>query len=177
MSQLAYCREPLFALSLETMFARSLPQFRYLHLLGHPSLLRFCLQEQIAITTYTKPYGQLKLIDIAARGIPKKSGSDFRERRIEINRCLRFGYRHCLLDKNRRRRLTGDNATQFWAIISEMKVGIWLETQNIKIEDFEPPAANGRIGDYRIKKGSRIASRRTWLNIVLIDNYPLSLGI
>ena len=127
--------------------------FKYWHLLKYPFLSRFCIEEQITIALYSFPYGQLVLSDIVAHGIPDISKQDFRSRRKVINACLEFGYRYRILDRARRSRLSGNDPIQFWSVLSEIKIGVWLERQGFQILMFEPPSATGGKGDYLIGRG------------------------
>ncbi len=126
--------------------------YRYLHLLAYPNLLRFCTEENVPVSEYSSPHSNLVLKDLVASGIPKeyRRGNKMRMRMLE--ECLRFGYRHKLLDKNRRARLIGCEPGTFWSLVSELKTGVWLEKQGSRFKDFEPPSAGGGLGDYLIEK-------------------------
>ena len=126
---------------------------QYLDLLAYPHLLRFCIEKKVPISKYSLPYSNLILKDIVASGIPTEYRSGFKMRRGMLNECLRFGYRHKLLDKNRSARLKGKEPGNFWSLISELKTGVWLERQDTGFRDFEPPSAGGGLGDYLIEKG------------------------
>lgn len=114
-------------------------------------MLRFCEKNQIPILPYSHGYDQLLLSDIVASSIPDQSIDDFESRKKVIDKCLKFGHNHSILDNNKRSRLKGKDAVQFWSTVSEMKIGIWLEEQGIKIIGFKPPSQNGGIGDYLIR--------------------------
>lgn len=126
---------------------------QYLHLLTYPHLLRFCAENQVHISPFSLDYSELILKDIVASGIPKHLSQGYRMRKKEINECLGFGYRHKLLSRDYRARLSRDDPVNFWALISELKTGIWLENQGFEFEGFQPPSAQGGKGDYLIEKG------------------------
>jgi len=129
---------------------------QYNHLKKFPYLFSFCKEEAIPIAPYSYPYGQLLLSDIVASSIPEQSINDFESRKEVIDKCLEFGCRHGILDNNRRARLKGKDPIQFWSTVSEMKIGVWLEEQGIKIIGFEPPSDNGGKGDYLIRGNGHI---------------------
>lgn len=129
---------------------------QYNHLKKYPYLLSFCREEEIPITPYSYPYGQLLLSDIVASSIPDQSIDDFESRKKVVDKCLEFGCKHGILDNNRRSRLKRKDPVQFWSTVSEMKVGVWLEEQGIKIICFEPPSDNAGKGDYLIQRNGHI---------------------
>jgi hypothetical protein len=114
-------------------------------------LLRFCEENLIPILPYSHGYDQLLLSDIVASSIPDESVDDFESKRKLIDKCLEFGYKHGILDELRQSRLKGKEAKNFWSTVSEMRVGVWLEAQGIKIMCCEPPSKNGGKGDYLIQ--------------------------
>jgi len=125
----------------------------YLHLVEYPHLLRFCIEKKIAVMPYSHPYGELVLTDVIARGIPGISRQDFRLRRKMIDACLEFGYRHQILDKDECCRLAGDDPTNFWSLVNEIRIGVWLERQGFRILMPKPPSDTGGKGDYLIGRG------------------------
>lgn len=131
---------------------------QYNHLKKYPHLLRFCTEEQIPIIPYSHTYKQLLLTDLVACSIPEQLIGDFESRKKVIDKCLEFGYRHDILDKDRKSRLKckDKDPVNFWSTVSEMKVGVWLEEQGIKIICFKPPSENGGIGDYLIRGNGHI---------------------
>jgi len=129
---------------------------QYNHLKKYPYLLRFCGENQIPILPYLHGYDQLLLSDIVASSIPDQSIDDFESRKKVIDKCLEFGHRHGILDSNKRSRLKSKDPIQFWSTVSEMKIGVWLEEQGIKIICFEPPSENGGKGDYLIRGNRHI---------------------
>ena len=124
---------------------------QYNHLKKYQYLLRFCEENQITVQPYSHGYQQLLLSDIVASSIPDKSVDDFESRKEVIDKCLRFGYEHGTLDNEKKSRLKGKDHKNFWSTVSEMKVGVWLEEQGIKIICSKPPSQNGGIGDYLIR--------------------------
>lgn len=126
---------------------------QYNHLKKYPYLLRFCVENQIAILPYSHGYDQLLLSDIVTSSIPDESVDDFESRRKLIDKCLEFGYKHGILDEDTKSRLKGKgkDPVNFWSTVSEIKVGVWLVEQGIKIICCEPPSKNGGKGDYLIQ--------------------------
>jgi len=121
---------------------------QYNHLLKYPYLLRFCEKNQIPILPFSHSNTKLLLSDIVADSIPGQLVDDFESRKKVINECLGFGCRNGILDEDKSSRLRGKN---FWSVVGEMKVGVWLEEQGIKIICFQPPSENRRKGDYLIR--------------------------
>jgi hypothetical protein len=49
--------------------------------------------------------------------------------------------------------LKDNDAILFWSTVSEIKVGMWLENQQIDLICFQPPASNGGKGDFLVNIG------------------------
>jgi hypothetical protein len=121
------------------------------HLIEYPHLIRFIKEEQIPLLPYSPPLKALTLRHIIALGMPESSKRVFEPHRKVINRCLEFGYKYGILNKDRRSRLKGDRPTVYWSSVSELMVGVWLEEQGLKILDVEPPSSDGGRGDYLVE--------------------------
>ena len=116
-------------------------------------LQRFCEEEDVGILPYSHDYEQLVLSDIIAYHIPRRVRDNFTRRKRDINNCLRYAYKNHILDPEKRSRLKDDDAIPFWSTVSEIKVGMWLENQQIDLICFQPPASNGGKGDFLVNIG------------------------
>lgn len=114
-------------------------------------LARFCLEENIERLPFKRTHKQLVLKDYIASALP----SPLENMRSVLDNCLKFAYRYDALKvndprgKNRRARLKGDEAKNFWSLINEFRVGMWLENQGLILQ-LDPPARNRCFGDYKV---------------------------
>jgi hypothetical protein len=69
-----------------------------------------------------------------------------------LDSCIRLAYEHDALSLDRKSRIKGKDATRFWSLISELRVGLWLKNQDLALQ-FDPPAKNGHVGDFEASSG------------------------
>jgi hypothetical protein len=130
---------------------------QFQHLIAYPHLMQFCNEERIPILPYSPYNGAITLGHIIASGTPQTSNRIFEGPKEQIDRCLEFGYKYKILNKERRSRLMGGSPKDYWSSVSELSVGIWLEKQDFKILHVEPPSSRGRKGDYLVEsKGNTL---------------------
>lgn len=81
--------------------------------------------------------------------VPRHLKKDYAARKSILNRCIGLVYKHNVLNRDRINRLKGNDYIRFWSLVNELKVGVWLEKQGLRIR-FDPPTKAGGRGEFEV---------------------------
>lgn len=121
-----------------------------------PYLCRLCKEENVERIPYVATHQQLILRDYVVSKYPKRLEAKINTVRHMLNECIGLAYKHNALNADRRHRISGTDSIRFWSLINELRVGLWLCNQGLKIR-FDPIARDGRIGEFEIASDNRTA--------------------
>lgn len=121
----------------------------------YPHISRFCHEEDIERIPYERTHQQLILKDYISHSTPAHLDNKLFTVRTMLDHCIALLYKYDALDRDRRNRLKGRDEIRFWSLVSELKVGMWLESQGFSLQ-FDPLARGNRRGEFKAssKRGS-----------------------